>query len=192
MNQAFAQPVAATFPSNQAIVGRFKNFTPPRSPRIRPATRRSAPRRSRSRGCSTERANTARTTSSTAARFVFDEFNGVNQDNRGTVRSRHLRSFKDGLWGMIIENGRSRVWLGVHWVFDAFAVDEDGNPDLKRNIGGVPLGLNVAEDIYKHKMKKSTVGSSELPKCCCDEPSKGDDKKKKLCSMPVKPVGAKK
>ncbi|NJL61920.1 MAG: hypothetical protein HC903_08905 [Methylacidiphilales bacterium] len=55
---------------------------------------------------------------------------------------------------MIIENGRSRVYLGVHWVFDAFAVKDNGTPDLTKTdkegnpIGGVPLGINIAEDIY--------------------------------------------
>lgn len=53
--------------------------------------------------------------------FVSDEFNGVNADNKGTVRPKHVRNFPGGLWQMIEENGRSRVYLGVHWVFDAFA-----------------------------------------------------------------------
>ncbi|MDQ3247733.1 MAG: hypothetical protein M3Q45_00865, partial [Chloroflexota bacterium] len=44
--------------------------------------------------------------------FVSDEFNGVNRDNRGAVRPRHVRNFSDGLWQMIEENGRSRVYLG--------------------------------------------------------------------------------
>jgi hypothetical protein len=99
--------------------------------------------------------------------FVSDEFNGVNTDNRGTVRPRHLRNFPGGLWQMIEENGRSRVYLGVHWVFDAFAVKADGAPDLTRKvngkfIGGVPLGLQIAEDIFQagggKAPKKSTVG----------------------------------
>jgi len=32
---------------------------------------------------------------------------------------------------MIIENGRSRVYLGVHWVF-AFAIKDDNQIDLSR------------------------------------------------------------
>jgi hypothetical protein len=92
--------------------------------------------------------------------FVSDEHNGVNKDNRGTVRARHARSFPDGLWHMIEENGRSRVYLGVHWVFDAFAVvgGGAGNPDLGQNVGGVPLGITIAEDIFGNGMTKSTVG----------------------------------
>ncbi len=90
--------------------------------------------------------------------FVSDEFNGVNVDNRGTVRPRHLRNFPKGLWQMIEENGRSRVFLGVHWVFDAFAVKANGDPDLSRNVGGVPLGLKIAEDIFSTNMQQSPIG----------------------------------
>lgn len=90
--------------------------------------------------------------------FVSDEHNGVNKDNKGTVRPRHVRNFEDGgLWQMIEENGRSRVFLGVHWVFDAFAVKSNGDPDLTKNVGGVPLGIKIAEDIFGDGMTKSNV-----------------------------------
>lgn len=89
--------------------------------------------------------------------FVSEELNGINKDNKGTVRPRHVRNFPDGLWGMIVENGLSRVYLGVHWVFDAFAVNNQGNPNLSQNIGGVPLGLTIAEDIFANGMAKSPV-----------------------------------
>jgi len=90
--------------------------------------------------------------------FVSDELNGVNKDNKGTVRPRHVRNFPRGLWQMILQNGRSRVDLGVHWVFDAFAVDNNDQPDLAQNVGGVQLGLTIAEDIFDNEMQKSTVG----------------------------------
>jgi len=92
--------------------------------------------------------------------FVSDELNGVNKDNKGTVRPRHVREFEDGLWQMILENGRSRVYLGVHWIFDAFMEKNNGDPDLNQNIGGVPLGLKIAEDIFATGMKRSSVGPS--------------------------------
>ena len=64
---------------------------------------------------------------------------------------------------MIVENGLSRVFLGVHWAFDAFALDRFGNPDLSHDrIGGVPLGFRIAEDIFRaggrKAPKKSSVG----------------------------------
>lgn len=89
--------------------------------------------------------------------FVSDECNGVNTDNKGAIRPRHVRSFPNGLAQMIEENGRSRVYLGVHWVFDAFAVKPNGKPDLAQNIGGVPLGIKIAEDIFATGMAKSPV-----------------------------------
>lgn len=93
---------------------------------------------------------------------VSDELNGITTDNKGTVRPKHLRSFPKGLWQMIEENGFSRVYLGVHWFFDAFALDSHNKPDLTQNIGGVPLGLEIAEDIFSagggKAPKKSTVG----------------------------------
>jgi vanadium chloroperoxidase len=68
---------------------------------------------------------------------------------------------------MIEENGRSRVYLGVHWIFDAFVVTDEGAPDYYRTdatgkyFGGVPLGLQIAEDIFQFgggkAPKKSTV-----------------------------------
>jgi hypothetical protein len=90
--------------------------------------------------------------------FVSDELDGVSRDTRGTIRPRHVRSFPGGLWQMIVENGLSRVYLGVHWSFDAFALRQNGKPDLSRNIGGVALGLKIAEDIFQSGLQKSPVG----------------------------------
>ena len=64
--------------------------------------------------------------------FVSDELNGITTDNTGAPRPRHRRRFPDGLWRMIEENGRSRVYLGVLWVFDAFVVDANDDADLYR------------------------------------------------------------
>lgn len=96
--------------------------------------------------------------------FVSEELNGVNRDNKGVIRTRHVRNFPRGLWQMIEENGFSRVYLGVHWFFDAFALDEDGKPDLTKNIGGVPLGLKIAEDIYAEGGGKAPKKSNVLPR----------------------------
>jgi membrane-associated phospholipid phosphatase len=89
--------------------------------------------------------------------FTSEELDGVSHDNLGAVRPKHSRSFAGGLWDMILENGESRVFLGVHWVFDAFLRAANGAPDLTQNVGGVPLGLAIAENIF-------TAGNGEAPK----------------------------
>lgn len=89
--------------------------------------------------------------------FVSDELNGVNADNKGTIRPRHVRNFADGLWGMIRENSISRVFLGVHWIFDGFLPTPSGDMDVSEDVGGVPLGLTIAEDIFTTGLTKSNV-----------------------------------
>lgn len=159
MAQNFAVQTAAAFPNNQATTGRMKNFTPPF-----PAY----PSGHATFGAAA--LHITRLFYGVAAGdrgpdrlfdgldIVSDELNGVNQDNHGTVRPRHVRAFPDGLWHMILENSRSRVFLGVHWGFDGFSVDSGGGPDLARNVGGVPLGLKIAEDIFAGGLAKSPVG----------------------------------
>lgn len=109
--------------------------------------------------------------------FVSEELNGQTADNLGTVRPRHRRSFQNGLWQMIVENGLSRVFLGVHWVFDAFVENSNGDPDIyhhvevdlgagvkeKRYFGGVPLGLQIAEDIFTGSNGKGPSPSQAAP-----------------------------
>lgn len=58
--------------------------------------------------------------------FVSDEFNGKNADNRGIVRPRMSRKFT--LRQAIEENKISRIYLGVHWVFDATGGETVGKP----------------------------------------------------------------
>jgi len=95
--------------------------------------------------------------------FVSDELNGSNTDNAGTVRPRVVRQFPGGLWKMIEENGLSRVLLGVHWVFDAFAVDAKEHPDLTQNTGGVRLGLDIANDVAAHGLKAAAAAGPRQP-----------------------------
>ena len=96
--------------------------------------------------------------------FVSEELDGITRDNAGNVRPRHARKFARGLWQMIEENGYSRIDLGVHWSFDAFALRADGTPDLDRNVGGVPLGLAIAEDIFAFGGKKAPRRSEAVPR----------------------------
>jgi vanadium chloroperoxidase len=71
-----------------------------------------------------------------AVEFVSDELDGVSRDLRqpydparpieeqaGTVRTRVRRHY-DSLWAVIHDNALSRVFLGVHWRFDAFAAED--------------------------------------------------------------------
>ena len=94
---------------------------------------------------------------------VSDEFNGINVDNTGTVRPRHARNFPGGLWQAIEENSLSRVFLGVHWRFDGFAVNEAGEIDLTQNIGGVRLGIDIANDIATNGLTAAAAAGPRLP-----------------------------
>jgi vanadium chloroperoxidase len=93
--------------------------------------------------------------------FGSDELNGVSTDNHGVVREVHTRTFKDGLWGMIRENSLSRVFLGVHWVFDGFVPGPADSMDVSQKVGGVPLGLDIAGSIFNGSraagLKRSNV-----------------------------------
>ncbi|MBX9579696.1 MAG: FG-GAP-like repeat-containing protein [Gemmataceae bacterium] len=50
--------------------------------------------------------------------FVSDEFNGITRDQNGEVRPLRPRSFET-LSQAAAENARSRIYLGIHWAFDA-------------------------------------------------------------------------
>jgi vanadium chloroperoxidase len=132
--------------------------------------------------------------------FVSEELNGISRDlhqpyepsqplidQPGTVRTRVVRHFPS-MWAAIFENAFSRIYLGVHWRFDAFDADDalkDGGPDYKqpheitysnvwpRNagdplpIGGVPLGLGIANDIWNNDMRKP-IGPSAMARAASD------------------------
>ena len=159
----------ATFPFANAQFGRVKNFTPnfPAYPSGHATFGAAAfqscvfftawPRRKTSPDALL---NGPKNPDGTDIFFISDEFNDRTQDNNGTVRPLHRRKFKDGVWEMIIENALSRIFLGVHWSFDAFAFGDDREPDLDQNIGGVRLGLNIAEDIFAFGDSKGPKKSS--------------------------------
>ena len=95
--------------------------------------------------------------------FVSEELNGISVDNTGTVRPRHARNFPGGVRQMIEENSRSRVFLGVHWIFDGFAVNENDEIDLTQNVGGVRLGLDIANDIAINGLSAAAAAGPRLP-----------------------------
>ena len=67
--------------------------------------------------------------------FVSDEFNGVTRDNGGNVRPYMPRSFST-LSAAEEENGRSRIYLGIHWAFDSTE--------------GIAQGRSIANYVFGH------------------------------------------
>ncbi len=74
-------------------------------------------------------------TDNIAFTFVSDEFNGQTRDHNGNVRPYRPRSFST-LSQAEDENGQSRIYLGIHWIFD------------KRE--GITLGNRVADYVFDH------------------------------------------
>lgn len=71
--------------------------------------------------------------------FVSEELNGENRDVDGSVRTKHERRFRK-LSDAIAENGRSRVYLGVHWQFDSES--------------GIDSGKKIAKFIFENWLKQ--------------------------------------
>src|SRR5436190_20121019 len=67
--------------------------------------------------------------------FVSDEFNGQTRDHNGNLRPYRPRSFSN-LSQAEEENGRSRIYLGIHWSFD--------------KTEGIALGRRVADYVFDH------------------------------------------
>jgi hypothetical protein len=65
--------------------------------------------------------------------FVSDEFNGVTRDNQGQMRPLVPRHFAT-LTQAETENGRSRIYLGIHWAFDSTQ--------------GIAQGRQVADHVF--------------------------------------------
>ena len=72
-------------------------------------------------------------TDAIAFTFVSDELNGVTRDNNGNLRPFIPRSFSS-LSHAEEENGQSRIYLGIHWVFD--------------KTEGIAQGRRVADHVF--------------------------------------------
>lgn len=141
--------------------------------------------------------------------MVSEELNGINRDLRqpydptvpitdqpGIVRTRVPRTFSS-VWEAIFENAISRIFLGVHWRFDAaaakdilvptetadvYAVDSAGRTvyqevkDIRYEtlgtregseglfpIGGVPLGMGIADEIFESGLRPTPVEIQPTP-----------------------------
>jgi hypothetical protein len=76
--------------------------------------------------------------------FVSDEWNGVTRDNEGWVRPWKPRSFAT-LSQAELENGYSRIYLGVHWQF---------------NLEGVHQGNGIADYVFDHGLVQPGQGQA--------------------------------
>ncbi len=90
-----------------------------------------------------------------AFNFISAELDGKSKDNDGSLRVRHERRYNSVAEAMY-DNSVSRIFLGVHWRFDGTTAKEQSTLALSAkkmleatdNIGGVPLGRKIAQDIY--------------------------------------------
>jgi PAP2 superfamily len=67
--------------------------------------------------------------------FISDEWNGKNKDDEGFIRPLRPASYKS-FSEAEIENGQSRIYMGIHWAFDR---DE-----------GIKQGNHVADYVFSH------------------------------------------
>jgi len=147
-----------------------------------------------------------------AFEWMSDELNGISRDLRdpydrskpitdqkGTVRTAVTKQFPS-LWDAMFDNAISRVYLGVHWGFDAFAasdvlnsvnVKSDGTNDYKATdqimytatgprgdrpgqlfpVGGVPLGIGIANDIFQNGLKPTPANKQPSGRNKCGDPN---------------------
>jgi vanadium chloroperoxidase len=153
--------------------------------------------------------------------IVSEELNGISRDLRekydpttpitdqpGIVRTRIPRHFSS-LWEAIFENAISRIFLGVHWRFDAaaakdiliptdtkdvYATDSNGATvyqnieDVRYEtmgtregreglfpIGGVPLGMGIANEIWEAGLKPTPKEIQPMPPADQLEAAKSKD-----------------
>ena len=72
-------------------------------------------------------------------RFTSDEYNGINRGSDGKVRPVVTRVYNN-LDEAILENATSRIYLGIHWPFDASA--------------GIDSGIKIADEVYNSVLRR--------------------------------------
>ena len=118
--------------------------------------------------------------------LISDELNGRSVDSTSGRRIRHVRRY-DSLLDAMYENAVSRVYIGVHWRFDALVGD---SPDdiLGRgpNIGGVPLGRAIAQDIWNSGLRPAPSGA----RCSLGTPATSSIEQGELATAALEEKGA--
>lgn len=77
-------------------------------------------------------------TSAIRFRFTSDEYNGINRNGDGTRRPVVARTYNN-LEEAIAENALSRIYLGIHWSFDATE--------------GVASGRRIADEVFSSALQ---------------------------------------
>jgi len=75
--------------------------------------------------------------------IVSDEFNTITVDQNGSVRPLQPRSY-DSFSQAAGENAQSRIYLGIHWHFDA--------------VEGIRSGDGIADYIFNHDLRPARGG----------------------------------
>ena len=78
--------------------------------------------------------------------FTSDELNGVTVDANGSVRPLVTRTF-DSFTEAKLENAQSRIYLGIHWAFDASE--------------GIKTGDGVADYVFNHFLEPNRHGGHD-------------------------------
>jgi len=76
--------------------------------------------------------------------FTSDEFNGINRNGDGSVRpvvTRNYSTLNEAIW----ENAVSRIYLGIHWSFDATVA--------------ITSGKEIANIVFNYSMRPRIVAA---------------------------------